>query len=72
MVTRQVGGAGASCVPSADIFDVLYLSAPNRSVLHTQGWKLERNSTIVKTAVDMMDTNQPIEDILGEMKELDT
>lgn len=71
-VTMQVGGAGASCVPSADIFDVLYLSAPNISVLHTQGWKLERNSTIVTTAVDMMDTNQPIEDILGEMKELDT
>lgn len=71
--TRQVGGAGASCIPNGDIFDALYLSAPNRSVFHTQGLLLERNSTIVMTAIDMMQTDDDsIGDILAKMRELDT
>ena len=52
--------------------DGLYLSAPNRSVFHTQGLLLERNSTIVLTAIDMMQTDDSIGDILAKMRELDT
>lgn len=68
--TRQVGGAGASCVPSVDIFDALYWSAPNRSVLHTQG-QIFKIEPIAEMAVEMMKNNDSIDDILTKMKESD-
>lgn len=69
--TRQVGGAGATCIPSTDVFDALYLSAPNRSVLHTQG-QMYGTDAIKKTAMEMMERNEPIDVVLKEMQELDT
>eukprot|EP00585_Thalassiosira_rotula_P005481 CAMPEP_0196143194 /NCGR_PEP_ID=MMETSP0910-20130528/12851_1 /TAXON_ID=49265 /ORGANISM="Thalassiosira rotula, Strain GSO102" /LENGTH=378 /DNA_ID=CAMNT_0041404607 /DNA_START=80 /DNA_END=1216 /DNA_ORIENTATION=+ len=71
-ITRQVGGAGATCLPSDDVFNALYLSAPNRSVLHTQGLLLERNGPIVTTTVEMMEGGESIDNILAKMLELDT
>ena len=41
--TRQVGGIGATCLPGWDVYESLYISAPNQSVLHTQGWLLSRD-----------------------------
>lgn len=70
--SRQIGGAGASCNPSGDIFSGLYLSAPNRSVLHTQALLLERSDPIVRTVREMMERNESIEDILRKMKKMDS
>lgn len=70
--SRQVGGAGASCNPSGDIFSGLYLSAPNRSVLHTQALLLERNNPIVVTAREMMRRDESIQDILSTMEDMDS
>lgn len=69
--TRQVGGAGASCVPSDDVFEALYLSVPNRSVLHTQGIVVD-NEIVVSTAREMMEGGESIDDILTKIREVDT
>lgn len=72
-MTRQVGGAGATCLQGYDIYDWLYRSVPNRSVLHTQGLLINRNDTIVTTALDMMEnSNETLDAILQEMQGLDT
>ena len=67
--TRQVGGAGATCLPDRDIYEVLYHSVPNRTVLHTQGRLLDRNDTIILKAMDMMqqNENESVNDILSAM-----
>ena len=69
--TRQVGGAGASCNPSGDIFSGLYISSPNHSVLHTQALLLERNNPIVRVARDMMRRDESIDEILSKMEDMD-
>ena len=70
--TRQVGGAGASCNPSGDVYSGLYLSAPNRSVLHTQALLLERSNPIVRKVRDMMRNGEKsIDEILGVMEEME-
>lgn len=70
--TRQVGGAGASCNPSGDVFSGLYVSAPNRSVMHTQALLLERRSPIVSTAREMMRRGDAsVDDILSTMEDMD-
>jgi hypothetical protein len=70
--TRQVGGAGATCLEDRDIFEALYRSAPNRSVLHTQGLLLDRDDPIVMIALDMMQKDESLDDILNAMQGLDT
>jgi len=70
--TRQVGGAGATCLENSDIYEKLYLSAPGLSVLHTQGLLLARTDPIVTTAVEMMKQGASPEAVLTAMKELDT
>ena len=75
--SRQVGGAGASCNPFGDVFSGLYLSAPNRSVLHTQALLLERNNPIFVRAREMMhsrDINDEsnIEEVLSMMESMDS
>lgn len=73
--SRQVGGAGASCLPGADIFEALYVSVPNHTVMHTQGLLLPRDSPILTTALDAImatDENADIREILETMQEMDT
>mmetsp|Transcript_4015 Transcript_4015/g.6122 ORF Transcript_4015/g.6122 Transcript_4015/m.6122 type:complete len:380 (+) Transcript_4015:151-1290(+) len=70
--TKQVGGAGATCIADRDIFEAIYLSSPGKSVLHVQGLLLDPDGIIVKTAKQMMDNSEPLEDVLNEMKEKDT
>ncbi len=83
--TRQVGGAGATCIPNFDVFEALYVSVPNRAVLHTQGLLLPRDSPIIKTAKDEMmnmmsneneneksSNENDVKDILQMMRDLDT
>jgi len=72
--TRQVGGAGATCLPKRDIYEALYLSAPNRTVLHTQGLLLARDDPIIITALDMMqeENGTSLDAILEEMQRLDS
>lgn len=71
--TRQVGGAGATCLPDYDVFEALYLSVPNRSVLHTQGLLLPKDDPIILTALDMMQQteDESVDDILDKMLEMD-
>jgi hypothetical protein len=71
--TRQVGGAGATCLPDRDVFEALYLSVPNRSVLLTQGWLLPKDDPIILTALDMMQQtkDESVDDILDKMLEMD-
>ena len=53
--TRKVGGAGATCLETRDVFEALYLSSPNHTVLHTQGILIDRDDPIITTALDMSD-----------------
>ena len=70
--TRQVGGAGASCNPSGDVFSGLYVSAPNRSVMHTQALLLGRSDPIVFKAREMMKRGDAsVDDVLGTMEDMD-
>ncbi len=72
--TRQVGGVGASCVLGADLYEALYISAPNRSVLHTQGLYLPRDpeSPIITLAREYMNSgNYTVQEILASMKSVD-
>ena len=71
--TRQVGGAGATCLPDRDIFEALYVSVPNYAVMHTQGWLLPRDSPIITTAKVMMKMPETfsLNDILNEMQTMD-
>ncbi|KAL7545109.1 hypothetical protein ACHAWF_008473 [Thalassiosira exigua] len=68
--TRSVGGAGASCVPNGDVFAALYHSAPNRSVLHTQGLVMD-DADIIAAVEGMMADDASIDEVLAKMKELD-
>lgn len=71
-LSRQVGGAGASCNPMGDVFSGLYLSAPNRSVLTTQALLLERNDPIIVKARQMMEGGEDsIWDILRTMEDME-
>lgn len=70
--SRQVGGAGASCNPSGDIFSGLYVGAPNHGVLHTQALLLESTNPIVSKARQMMQSDENVNDILEKMSELDS
>ena len=69
--TKQVGGAGATCLPDRNIYDALYLSVPGSSVLHTQGWLLERDDPIVTTAVARMEEGATPDAVLEAMYALD-
>ncbi len=70
--TRQVGGAGATCLKGRDIYEALYRSVPNSSVLHTQGLLVARDDPIVTTALDMMQkNNESLNAIMEEMQDLD-
>lgn len=72
-ITRQVGGAGATCLPYRDVFEGLYMSVPNRTVLHTQGLLVARDDPIVLNALDMMqqNKNESLSDIISALLELD-
>jgi hypothetical protein len=72
--TRQIGGAGASCLSGRDIFEALYVSVPNHAVMHTQGLLLPRDSPIITTARDMMKIPESasLDDILNNMQTMDT
>lgn len=70
-VTRQVGGAGASCNPSGDVFSGLYLAAPNRSALHTQALFLDRNGAVAREARERMARGESPEDVLAAMVNAD-
>mmetsp|Transcript_26936 Transcript_26936/g.40768 ORF Transcript_26936/g.40768 Transcript_26936/m.40768 type:complete len:319 (-) Transcript_26936:33-989(-) len=71
--TRQVGGAGATCLPDRDVFEGLYLSIPNRTVLHTQGLLIARDDPLVLNALDMMqqNKNESLSDIISALLESD-
>ena len=69
--TRFVGGAGASCNPSGDVYNGLYLSVPNHSVLHTQALLLDRGSPIVRAARSMMKRDESIDKILSTIELMD-
>ena len=74
-VSRQVGGAGAACLPNNDVFRVLYVSAPNSTVLHTQGLLMEdRDDPILSKATNMMQKGdyEELGDIFNAMQILDT
>ena len=71
-LSDQVGGVGASCNESCDIFDGLYLAAPGKSVLVTQALLLERGSEIVQKAVEMMRDETPPNDVIATMRKMDT
>lgn len=69
--TRMVGGVGASCNASSDIFDGLYIAAPGKSVLVTQALLLERGSEIVHKAEELMRDETPPIDVLATMRKMD-
>ena len=69
--TRQVGGAGATCLESRDVYETLYLSSPNRIVLHTQGLLIDHDDPIITTALDMMQIGTSVDAMLEEMQRLD-
>jgi hypothetical protein len=71
LATRQVGGSGATCLPGQSVFDALYVSEPNRSVLHTQGWLIPHDSPIVLNVRELMKNETPPDEILEAMLEQD-
>jgi hypothetical protein len=71
LVTRQVGGSGATCLPERSVFDALYVSEPNRSVLHTQGLLIPHDSPIVLNARELIKNETPPDEILDAMLEQD-
>lgn len=73
--TRQVGGAGATCLAGLDIYTAFYVSAPNRSVLHTQGLLMSRDPEhpVVTLAREQMREGRfTPEQVLTNMINLDT
>jgi len=67
--TKQVGGAGASCVEviGASLFNAAHVSVPGKSVLHAQGlvaaasvldkdWTLMAEDTLPRTVLDTIAT----------------
>ena len=52
---RKFGGAGATCLETHDVYEALYLSSPNHTVLHTQGLLIDRDNPIITTALDTSD-----------------
>lgn len=70
LATRQIGGAGASCVPEVSIGDALYQVKPDAGVLLTQATVIAPNSTAVTTALEQMGSVLPL-DILNNMNALD-
>ena len=70
--TKQVGGAGATCLADRDIFEAIYFSSPGKSVLHAQGLLLDPDGIVIQTAKQMMDNTEPLGDVLNHMKEIDT
>lgn len=69
--TKQVGGAGATCLPDWDVHRYLYRSVPGRAVLHTQGWILERDDPIILKAYELMEEGESPTDVLSGMKSID-
>jgi hypothetical protein len=70
-INRQIGGAGASCVANADIFESLYVGVPNHGVLHTQAVVIDHESDVVMAAKTMLEGDAPLELILETMLALD-
>lgn len=73
--TRQVGGVGATCLPGWDVFELFYVSAPNRSVLHSQGGLLGHypDHPIIKLAKEkMMNGTFTPEEVFATMNLFDT
>lgn len=72
-VTGQIGGAGASCVPCAEMSQFIYVGVPGSSVLHTQARSLPPFVSDIKDkAIEMMmDPLADLDDILDTMKEMD-
>ena len=69
--TKQVGGAGATCLPDRNVYDLLYFSVPGSSVLHTQAWLPARDDPIITTAVARMEEGASPNAVLEAMYALD-
>lgn len=72
--TKQIGGAGATCITAIQNFDVytaLYRASPGRSILHTQGLLLESDDPILAKAKIMMQSGVSPEETLSTMVDMD-
>lgn len=68
--TRQVGGAGATCLDDEDVHKALYFSIPNKGVLHRQG-DICCDDSIPLAGLEAMGMNASVDDVLNTMLTMD-
>ena len=69
---RKFGGAGATCLETHDVYEALYLSSPNHTVLHTQGlWSIAMTPSSRHFWTRVMQNGTSVDAILEEKQRLD-